>query len=232
MGDQMGTPSAAPKGAAIRAGARIRVALVDDHTVIRAGARRILEDEPDIEVVGEAGDGEEALALIDRFQPDVVALDIGMPGMDGVKTCQALREREHAPRVLILTGQDKEVYVRALRELGVQGYLLKSAGPDELVSAIRAVYAGQTVFSSSIARFLDDGRAGAEPKLTRKEREILLAIAQGLKNQEIAQEQSISLNTVEFHIRNLFMKLGASSRADALVRAQRLGWIDLPDASE
>ncbi len=211
---------------------RIRVVLVDDHTVIRAGARRILEDEPDIEVVGEAGDGVEALALIDSYTPDVVALDIAMPGMDGVRTCQALQEREHAPRILILTGQDKEVYVRALRELGVHGYLLKSAGPDELVQAIRAVYAGQTVFSSSIARFLDEGRAGAEPRLTRKEREILVGIAQGYKNQEIAQEQSITLNTVEYHMRNLFMKLGASSRADALMRAQRLGWIDLPDANE
>lgn len=222
----MSTPSVAPDGV------RIRVVLVDDHTVIRAGARRILEDEPDIVVVGEAGDGAEALMLIDRYEPDVVALDIGMPGMDGVQTCQALRQREHAPRVLVLTGQDKEVYVRALRELGVQGYLLKSAGPDELVEAIRRVHAGGTVFSSGIARYLDEGRSGAEPRLTRKEREILRAIAQGLKNQEIAQEQSISLNTVEFHIRNLFTKLGASSRADALMRAQRLGWIDMPDASE
>lgn len=222
----MSTPSLAPDGV------RIRVVLVDDHTVIRAGARRILEDEPDIQVVGEAGDGAEALMLIDRFEPDVVALDIGMPGMDGVRTCQALREREHSPRILVLTGQDKEVYVRALRELGVQGYLLKSAGPDELVEAIRRVHAGETVFSSGIARYLDEGRSGAEPRLTRKEREILLAIAQGLKNQEIAHEQSISLNTVEFHMRNLFTKLRASSRADALMRAQRLGWIDLPDASE
>lgn len=228
----MSIPSTAPSGAVAPTSEHIRVALVDDHTVLRAGARRILEDEPDIEVVGEAGDGAEALDLIDRFAPDVVALDIGMPGMDGVRTCQALREREHAPRILVLTGQDKEVYVRALRELGVHGYLLKSAGPEELVAAIRAVYAGQTVFSSSIARYMDDAQAGAEPRLTRKEREILVAIAQGLKNQEIAQEQSISLNTVEFHMRNLFAKLGASSRADALVRAQRLGWIALPDVSE
>ncbi|HEX8732690.1 MAG TPA: response regulator transcription factor [Ktedonobacterales bacterium] len=228
----MSIPSTAPSGAVAPTSEHIRVALVDDHTVLRAGARRILEDEPDIEVVGEAGDGAEALDLIDRFAPDVVALDIGMPGMDGVRTCQALREREHAPRILVLTGQDKEVYVRALRDLGVHGYLLKSAGPEELVAAIRAVYAGQTVFSSSIARYMDGAQAGAEPRLTRKEREILVAIAQGLKNQEIAQEQSISLNTVEFHMRNLFAKLGASSRADALVRAQRLGWIALPDVSE
>lgn len=211
---------------------RIRVVLVDDHTVMRAGTRRILEDEPDIEVVGEAGDGVEALRLIDELAPDVVALDIGMPGMDGIRTCQALREREHAPRILVLTGHDKEVYVRALRQLGVQGYLLKSAGPDELVQAIRSVYEGHEVFSSSIERFLRHERASDEPRLTRKEHDMLVAIAQGRKNQEIAQEQSISLNTVEFHMRNVFLKLGASSRADAVMRAQRLGWIDLPDTPE
>lgn len=211
---------------------RIRVVLVDDHTVMRAGTRRILEDEPDIEVVGEAGDGIEALRLTDELAPDVIALDIGMPGMDGIRMCQALRQRSNAPRVLILTGHDKEVYVRALHQLGVQGYLLKSAGPDELAQAIRSVYAGQEVFSSGIARFLrQDGVSGA-PRLTRKEREMLAAVAQGRKNHEIAAEQSITLNTVEFHMRNLFMKLGATSRADAVMRAQRLGWIDLPDTNE
>lgn len=211
---------------------KIRVLLVDDHTVMRAGTRRILEDEPDIEVVGEAGDGADALRLTDELRPDVVALDIGMPGMDGIRMCQALRGREHAPRVLVLTGHDKEVYVRALHQLGVHGYLLKSAGPDELVQAIRSVYAGQEVFSSSIARFLSRGRVPGEPRLTRKEREMLTAVALGRKNLEIAQEQSITLNTVEFHMRNLFAKLGASSRADAVMRAQRLGWIDLPDTTE
>lgn len=210
----------------------IRVLLVDDHTVMRAGTRRILEDEADIEVIGEAGDGAEALRLTDELHPDVIALDIGMPGMDGIRMCQALRQRAEAPRILILTGHDKEGYVRALRNLGVQGYLLKSAGPDELVQAIRSVHAGKEVFSTSVARFLSRDSAADGPRLTRKEREMLVAVAQGLKNQEIAVEQSITLNTVEFHMRNLFMKLGASSRADAVMRAQRLGWIDLPDTPE
>ncbi len=210
----------------------IRVLLVDDHTVMRAGTRRILEDEPDIEVIGEAGDGVEALRLPDELHPDVIALDIGMPGMDGIRMCQSLRVRTDPPRILILTGHDKEGYVRALRNLGVQGYLLKSAGPDELVQAIRSVNAGKEVFSTSIARFLSRDGVADVPRLTRKEREMLVAVAQGLKNQEIATEQSITLNTVEFHMRNLFMKLGASSRADAVMRAQRLGWIDLPDTPE
>lgn len=211
--------------------AKIRVVLVDDHTVMRAGTRRILEDEADIEVVGEASDGEEALRLTDALAPDVIALDIGMPGMDGIRMCQALQRRVQSPRILILTGHDKEGYVRALHQLGVQGYLLKSAGPDELVHAIRSVFAGEEVFSSSIVRFLREGASGV-PRLTRKEREILTALALGRKNQEIADEQTITLNTVEFHMRNLFVKLGANSRADAVMRAQRLGWVDLPNTPE
>lgn len=207
---------------------KIRVVLVDDHKVMRAGARRILEDEPDIEVVGEASDGVEALELTDALEPDVIALDIGMPGMDGIRMCRVLRERSHAPRILILTGHDKEGYVRALRKLGVQGYLLKSAGPEELVDAIRSVYAGREVFSSSIVRFLRASDADVIPELTRKEHDVLVAVAQGLKNQEIADQQVITLNTVEFHMRNLMTKLGATSRGDAVQRAQRLGWIDLP----
>ncbi len=212
--------------------AKIRVMLVDDHTVMRAGTRRILEDEPDIEVVGEAGDGAAALELNDALHPDVIALDIGMPGMDGVRMCQVLRQRDQAPRILILTGHDKEGYVRALRQLGVQGYLLKSAGPDELAQAIRTVHAGRQVFSTSIARFMRSGAEAEAPKLTRKEREMLVAVASGLKNHEIAEQHSITLNTVEFHMRNLFIKLNATSRADALMRAQRYGLIDLPDVVE
>ncbi len=213
-------------------GVKIRVVLVDDHTVMRAGTRRILEDEPDIEVVGEAGDGAEALRLSDEVAPDVIALDIGMPGMDGIRMCQALHERSRAPRILILTGHDKEGYVRALHQLGVQGYLLKSAGPDELVQAIRSIYAGEEVFSTEIARFLRQDGASGVPRLTRKERDMLTAVTLGRKNHEIASEQSITLNTVEFHMRNLFIKLGATSRADAVMRAQRLGWIDLPATRE
>lgn len=211
---------------------KIRVMLVDDHTVMRAGARRILEDEPDIEVVAEAGDGEEALQLTDAVHPDVIALDIGMPGMDGVRMCQELHLRAQAPRILILTGHNNEGYVRALRRLGVHGYLLKSAGPDELVQAIRTVHSGRQVFSTSISRFLKPGAETEAPKLTRKELEMLVAVASGLKNHEIAEQHSISLNTVEFHMRNLFTKLGATSRADALMRAQRFGLIDLPDIGD
>jgi len=208
---------------------RIRVLLVDDHVVTRAGARRILEDAPDIEVVGEAGNGYEALDQADRLRPDVVALDIDMPGMDGIKACQALLSREAPPRVLALTGHDKEAYVRELTRLGVQGYLLKSAGPDELIQAVRDISNGGKAFSIAVSEKLRRVENDPLPHVTAKERSVLDAVARGLRNQEIADELSISLNTVEFHMRNLLDKLGASSRADALMRAQRLGWIAFPE---
>ena len=206
----------------------MRALLVDDHVVMRAGTRRILEDEDDIVVVGEADDGLMALELAKYTQPDVVVLDIAMPNLDGVRTCRALRRRYPAMRILILTGHDNEAYVRALRRLGVQGYLLKSAGPDELVGALRAIYHGDEVFS--VSHGLD--MAGAQddrPRPTGKEIEVLQAVARGLKNREVAEELGTSINTVEFHMRNLLTKLDATSRADALMQAQRLGWLDIHD---
>lgn len=205
----------------------IRVLLADDHTVMRAGTRRILEDEPDLVVVGEAGNGDEALRLAEQDLPDVVLLDIAMPAMDGIKACRALRGRWPQVRVLVLTGHDNDTLVRTFQRLGAHGYLLKSAGPHELVSAIRDVFHGGRVFSSPDATG-DDGAASVPDVLrpTRKELEVLALVAQGRKNREVADALQLSVNTVEYHLRNLFAKLGASSRADALMRAQRLGWLD------
>ena len=222
----MSEPSSGRGGAdaMINAGERhIKVLLVDDHTVTRAGARRILEDAPDIEVVGEASDGQEALTQVDALHPDLVALDIDMPGMDGMKACQALLRLDAPPRVLALTGHDKEAYIREMMRLGVHGYLLKSAGPEELIQAVREIDAGGTAFSSEVAEKLRRADREPQPQITARERAVLLAVARGLKNQEIADDLSVSLNTVEFHMRNLLVKLGASSRADALMRAQRQG---------
>ncbi|HEX9036346.1 MAG TPA: response regulator transcription factor [Ktedonobacterales bacterium] len=211
---------------------RIRVLLVDDHIVTRAGARRILEDASDIEVVGEASDGQEALSQAEALRPDLVALDIDMPGMDGMKACQELLNRSDPPRVLALTGHDKDAYVREMARLGVHGYLLKSAGPEELIQAVRDIYQGGRAFSTEVSEKLR--RVEREPglQITAREQAVLLAVARGLKNQEIAGELSVSLNTVEFHMRNLLVKLGASSRTDALMRAQRLGWVAPPESIE
>ena len=207
----------------------IRILLVDDHTVMRAGTRRILEDEPDFVVIGEAGDGSEALLLADDALPDIVVLDVGMPNMDGIQTCRAMRSRWPELRILILTGHDNDALVRTLHRMGVEGYLLKSAGPQELIGAIRGVARGQRAYGVEPASALAHQEARIGPYPTPKEREVLVAVAGGKRNREIADALHLSINTVEFHLRNIFTKLGASSRADALARARRHGWLDTPD---
>lgn len=209
--------------------APIRILLADDHTVMRAGTRRILEDEPDLVVVGEAGDGDEALRLAEDDLPDIVLLDIAMPRMDGIKTCQQLRARWPEMRILVLTGHDNDTLVRTFHRMGAHGYLLKSAGPHELVSAIREVCQGPAVFAGEQPHAAQDDPLMEVSRPTRKELEVLTLVARGRKNREVATELHLSVNTVEYHLRNLFVKLGASSRADALMRAQRLGWLDSHD---
>ncbi len=203
----------------------IRILLVDDHTVLRAGTRRILEDEPDLRVIGEAGDGEEALQLAETLRPDLVVLDIAMPHLDGVKTCQVLRKNWPEMHILILTGLDNETLIRTLDRQGIDGYLLKSARPAELIHTIRSIMEGERVYGERVSQVLSlPVHEDLQP--TRKELEVLSAIARGLRNRDIANELHLSVNTVEYHIRNLFLKLEATSRADALMRAQRLGWLD------
>ena len=203
----------------------IRILLVDDHTVMRAGTRRILEDEPDLHVTGEAGDGLEALQLAEVLHPDLVVLDIAMPQLDGIKTCLALRKSWSDIRILILTGLDNETLIRTLDRLGIDGYLLKSARPAELIHTIRSIMEGERVYGERVSQVLSlPTHEDLQP--TRKELEVLAAIARGMRNRDIASELHLSINTVEYHIRNLFLKLEATSRADALMRAQRLGWLD------
>lgn len=218
---------AQPAGAGTEA---IRIVLVDDHTVMRAGTRRILEDEADFRVVGEAADGEEALRLARTHTPDVVVLDIALPGMDGVKVCQVLRAEYPGMRVLILTGHDNAALVRTLHAFGAAGYLLKSAAPHELVASIRDVHSGRPAYGEHARSVLAELAPGDPQHPTRKEIEVLRLVASGKKNREVAEELHLSVNTVEYHLRNLFTKLGASSRADALMRAQRSGWLDSRDA--
>lgn len=207
----------------------IRILLVDDHTVMRAGTRRILEDEPDFKVVGEASDGSEALLLAEDALPDIVVLDVGMPNMDGIQTCRNMRARWPELRILILTGHDNDALVRTLHRMGVEGYLLKSAGPHELIGAIRGVAQGQQAYGVEPASALANQEMHIGPALTPKEREVLDMVASGRRNREIADGLHLSVNTVEFHLRNIFTKLGATSRADAVARARRHGWLDTPD---
>lgn len=206
----------------------IRILLVDDHAVMRAGTRRFLEDERDFLIVGEAADGDEALALADTIEADVVLLDINLPRVDGVKTAKLLRQRKPDWRILILTGYNSEAARHALHRLGVDGYLMKTSSDVELVAAIRSVMQGAKVLHSLEAAARDE--QGAEISMpTLKEMEVLRALARGLKNRDIADELNVSVHTVEYHIHNLFLKLNASSRADVLMRAQRMGWLDMTE---
>jgi len=207
-------------------GETLRILLVDDHTFLRAGTRRILEDEPDLKVVGEAGAGSEALRQAKLAEPDVVLLDIGLPDMSGIAVCQALRRQRPEQRILILTGHNVAALVGTLYELGVDGYFLKSAAPQELVAGIRAVCRGERAYCDEALRVVTQSKRGRAERPTHKELEVVRALAQGLKNREIADRLQLSENTVEYHIRRLFAKLGASSRTEVILRAQQFGWLD------
>jgi DNA-binding NarL/FixJ family response regulator len=205
----------------------IRILLVDDHAVMRAGTKRFLEDERDFRVVGEASDGDEALELAENIAADVVLLDINLPRVDGVKTARLLRERHPNWRILILTGYYSEAAKQAVYRLGVDGYLMKTSSDVELVAAIRSVMSGNKVLSASANGERDQDADQEVSAPTPKELDVLRALARGMKNKDIAEEMSVSVHTVEYHVHNLFLKLGASSRADALMRAQRLRWLDM-----
>jgi DNA-binding NarL/FixJ family response regulator len=207
----------------------IRIMLVDDHAVMRAGTRRFLEDERDFLVVGEASDGDEALELAEHVEADVVLLDINLPRVDGVKTARLFKQRKPDWRIVILTGYNSEAALLMLHRIGVEGYLMKTSSDVELVAAIRSVMDGNKVLCSDAANALNQVNGQELSTLTPKELDVLRALARGLKNKDIADELSVSVHTVEYHVHNLFLKLNATSRADVLMRAQRQGWLDMAE---
>lgn len=211
----------------------IKILIVDDHTILRAGIRALLQLHPDFEVVGEAGDGQEALAQTQKHRPDVVLMDIGMPGMDGLAATREIIAAQPRVRVLILTQHENREYVLPALKAGAAGYVLKRAPDDSLVQAIRAVHAGQTYTDPRISDVLvDDIRrqaAGAPPDpydaLTEREREVLVLLAQGQTYQQVAQTLFISVKTVDFHRTNLMRKLCLSNRAELTRFAMQRGLI-------
>jgi two-component system, NarL family, response regulator LiaR len=202
--------------------ATIRVFIADDHTLLRDGTRQILEVEPDLEVVGEAGDGERAAALIGELEPDVAICDLRMPGLNGIAVMERVRAAGGETRFLLLSAYDDVEYVLEALQAGASGYLLKTAPGQRLVEAVRAVAAGDHVLEPSLSSALAariSPRARANPELTRREREMLRLLAQGLRNKEIARELGISTRTVEGHLNNLYLKIGVGSRTEALLYA-------------
>jgi len=208
----------------------IRVMLVDDHVLVRQGTAALIREAADIEIVAECGDGMQALKLAQGLNPDVVVLDIRLQqGMSGIDVARVLRQDLSQIKVLILSAYHYEQYVRALFAIGVHGYLLKNASGPELISAVRAVYKGETVLSSEIATPLASKtlRAGiaATETLSDRERDVLELVSSGASNKEIAGQLNIGTRTVETHVSNAMAKLGARSRTEAVNIAIQRGII-------
>jgi two-component system response regulator NreC len=215
---------------------KIRVFLADDHLILREGIRSLLGKVPDIEVVGEAGEGGETVAKVEQLVPDVVLMDITMPGMSGLEATKQIKQKYPQVKVLILTIHETNQYLSQMLQAGASGYVVKTTAASELISAIRAVYQGDVYLYPSITRMLVEDYLqrveGGEEKisyegLTNREREILMYIADDKKNKEIADLLGISIRTVQAHRTNLMDKLGAHDRTELVKYAISKGIIDL-----
>jgi two-component system, NarL family, response regulator len=203
--------------------ARIRVLIADDHPVVRDGLAAILGLQSDMKVVGQAGNGEEARTLFEKHQPDVVLLDLRMPGKDGLETLKMIREKQRAARIIILTtyGGDEDIF-RSLKA-GARGYLLKDAPRQHILEAIRAVHAGQKYIPADVAS--KAAEHALKPQVTSREIEVLQHMARGVSNKEIGAALFLSEGTVKTHVKSILAKLEAASRTEAVTVATRRGLI-------
>lgn len=219
----------------------ITIVLADDHAVLRQGTAELLGRMPDLKVVGQAEDGQQAVELATSLQPDVVVMDVRMPVMSGIQATHLIREQLPDTRVLVLTAHDNDEYVFSLLQEGASGYLLKTSPVKELVSAIRQVHLGQSPLDPTIAQKLvarmaqgDQSATSGEPvpgvrpsPLTPREMQVLELVAQGMINRGIAARLKISDRTVQAHLTNIFAKMQVSSRVEAVLSAIRQGWLVL-----
>lgn len=215
----------------------LRVVVADDHPVFRQGLRALLGSVPDVEVVAEAATGEQAVEVAVSISPDVVLLDLHLPGIHGIEACRRIREEAPQVRVLVLTMFDDDSSVFAAVRAGAMGYLLKGADQEEILRAVRAVASGEAIFGPAIAqrmmeyfsaRSLDAPRQ-AFPQLTDRERDVLSLLARGLDNATIARQLGLSAKTVRNHCSNIFAKLQVADRSQAIVRAREAGLGGSPD---
>ncbi|MBN1367338.1 MAG: response regulator transcription factor [Dehalococcoidales bacterium] len=217
---------------------KIRVLIVDDHPMIRAGMRGLLEAVADFEIVGEAGNGEEAVSLSTELKPDVIIMDIVMPRLNGIEATRKIKQVSPTTAILILTAYSDIYYILGLLEAGACGYLLKDTRGEELVEAIRSVRAGESVLDPAVTRKLlervvqqpgNTTNAPLTAQLTRREIEVLHLASKGLSNKDIADQLFLSLRTVKAHLTNIFDKMGCGSRTDAIIKGLKLGYITLDE---
>lgn len=209
---------------------KIRILLADDHAIVRAGIRQFLEAAGDIEVVAEAEDGEQAKEMMQAEHPDVAVLDIQMPKATGIEVTRWAKSNVKGTGILILTAYDEDPYVMAVLQAGANGYVLKTAAPDEIIQAVRDVHAGKSVLDPSVtgalmAQIFHKPETQPVEQLTEREMEVLHLVAKGYTNKAIGVQLGISDRTVQGHLAHIFDKLQAASRTEAVMRAVSLGWI-------
>ncbi len=216
----------------------ISILLAEDHVIVREGTRELLQHQPDMEVVGEASDGEEAVTLAKQLKPDVIVMDIAMPKLNGIEATKQIKKFRPATAVLILTAYDTDQYIMALLEAGAAGYLLKSVRGNQLIDAIRAVYAGESVLQPSTTRRVIEqlkAKASGEEEipsflpLSDREMEVLRLSARGVSNKEIAETLFLSKRTVQSHLSNIFRTLIVASRTEAVLFGLKRGWFSIED---
>ena len=217
---------------------KITIMLAEDHIIVRESIRRSLEKVENFEVIGEAGDGEEAVTMTGRLKPNVVIMDISMPKLNGIEATKKIKEILPGTIILVLTAYDYEQYIFPLLEAGAAGYLLKDVSSNELINAIQTVYRGEAVLHPAIARkvmerFKTNLSEPVKEKtldvLTEREMTIIKMAAQGKSNVQIADELKLSVRTIESHLGAIFNKLGVGSRTEAVIKAMKKGWLKLEE---
>ncbi|MCP9495759.1 MAG: response regulator transcription factor [Pyrinomonadaceae bacterium MAG19_C2-C3] len=211
---------------------KLRIVLADDHAIMRDGLVSLIDAQPDMQVVGQAGNGREAVARSGEMLPDIIIMDVSMPELDGIQATRQLKIAHPTLKVLALTAYDNPVYVRQLFDAGATGYILKNLAAQELIHAIRTVAEGKTYLDPTMTKSATASPARERLRgsvrrgeLTEREQEILLLVAQGYTNKEIALRLTISVKTVESHKGNIMTKLELKNRADAVRYAARQGWL-------
>jgi len=216
---------------------KTKVLLAEDHIVVREGTRELIQRQPDMEVVGEANDGEEAVELTAKLHPDVVIMDIAMPKLNGIEATKQIKQHNPAIAVLVLTAYPNEEYIFALLEAGAAGYLLKNVRGSQFIDAIRAVNSGESVLHPTVARRVIEQltsppgstEAKATEPLSEREMDVLKLAAKGISNKDIAEQLFLSPRTVQVHLGHIFGKLGVASRTEAVLYGLRRGWLMLED---